>query len=222
MRLARTLALAIVAGAATFAVPGSLGGRGASGVAGASTETRAAGEAASTSATLRATVYFLTDAAAAPVGVRRTVAKRSPLALQSLEALLAGPSERERGGGMISAIPPGARLVSLSFRGRGGTEAIVSLTGLPPVNVPPGRSASVLTRIRVITQVARTLIGLSGIERVRLRVRGQPWDQPTHRGGIVDAPTGYERLLGWSRVCAGQRTVEERALGLDRCFSALP
>lgn len=181
------------------------------------------GEPFSTSTPLRATVYFLADAGTAPIGVRRTIPKRSPQALQALKALLAGPSQKERAAGITSAIPPSARLLSLSLHDRGGTEAIVNLTGLPPVvGVPPAKIASVVTRIRVITQIARTLIGLSGIERIRLRVQRRPWDQPTHEGRIVDAPTGYSRLLGWSRVCAGQRTAEERALGLDRCFSALP
>jgi spore germination protein GerM len=155
--------------------------------------------------------------------VRRTIARRSPHALQALRTLLAGPSRKERAAGIISAIPPDARVLSLSFRGRGGTEAVVELTGLPPVmGVRPGRSPSVITRIRVITQVARTVIGLSGIERIRVRVDGRLWDQPTHEGGIVDAATDYDRLLGWWRVCAGQRTAEERARGLVRCFAALP
>lgn len=185
----------------------------------------AAGPAASSAApgTVRTTVYFLTEGGAAPAGVRRTIPRRSPYAAQALKALLAGPTEKERAAGILTAIPSRARLLSLTFRGRAGAEAIVTLAGLPPVRgVAPARSASVLTRIRLITQVARTLIGLSGIERVRLRVNRRPWDQPTREGDVVDAATDYERLLGWTRICAGQRTAEERALGLDRCFSALP
>lgn len=76
-------------------------------------------------------------------------------------------------------------------------------------------------RLRVITQVARTLIGVSGVERVELRVDGKPWDLWTMDGRILRTETDYDRLAGWTRVC-GDRSVEERELGLSRCFSALP
>src|SRR5215216_6717025 len=52
-----------------------------------------------------------------------------------------------------------------------GTEAFIDLKGIPPVaGVPPGKQPSVLMRVRALTQIARTLIGLSDIARVRVRV----------------------------------------------------
>jgi hypothetical protein len=76
-------------------------------------------------------------------------------------------------------------------------------------------------RVRVITQIARTLIGLSGISRVEIRVEGKPWDLWTIEGQIIRTKTDYDRLRGWTRICGG-RNSEERNLGLSRCFSALP
>ena len=76
-------------------------------------------------------------------------------------------------------------------------------------------------RVRVITQIARTLIGLSGIASVEIRVDGKPWDLWTMDGRIVRTETDYDRLRGWMLICGG-RSPEERSLGLSRCFSALP
>jgi hypothetical protein len=89
-------------------------------------------------------------------------------------------------------VPTGAELEALSFRGRGGTGAVIELSGLPPVH-----EASALTKARVITQVARTVIGVSGIERIWLRAHGAPWDLADMQGDIVDQPTDYERLSGF-------------------------
>lgn len=167
------------------------------------------------------TLYFLTPDGAAPIGVRRTLPRQSPQARQALEALLAGPTPAE---GVLTVIPADVRLRSLVLEPRRrGSDALVDLTGLPPAaGVPPGRRPSVLLHVRVLTQIARTLIGLSDIARVRVRVDGRPWDLPGMDGRLRDRPTDYERLRGWTRICAGQRTPGERAAGLSRCFAALP
>jgi len=164
---------------------------------------------------VRTTVYFLTDRAAAPIGVRRTIEKRSPYAREALRALLAGPSEGERRAGVTSALPPQARLISLSFKGQGGSVAVVNLAGLPPA-----QRTSALTRLRVITQVARTLIGVSGVERVSLRADGRRWGLTRMDGRIEDAVYDYDRLAGL-HVCGG-RSEGERARGLATCFTAVP
>lgn len=174
--------------------------------------------------TFETTLYFLTRDASAPAGVRRTVPARSPYAREALRALVAGPRASDRKRGMITAIPQDARLASLRLvHRRTGTDAFVNLSGLPPVaEIPPGKRPSVLMQVRVLTQIARTLIGLSDIARVWVRVDGSPWDLPRMDGRLGDRATDYDRLRGWWRVCAGQRTASERAAGLGRCFAALP
>lgn len=177
--------------------------------------------AADSPPTVRTTVYFLADDGAAPAGVRRTIERTSPYARNALETLLAGPTSAERERGLTTGLPPGARLLSLSIENRGSTSAVVHLTGLPPAQGGQGEVATVGMRLRVITQIARTLIGVSGIERVELRVDGTPWDLWTMDDRIVRTATDYDRLSGWTRVC-GTRSTEERRLRLSRCFSALP
>ena len=145
------------------------------------------------------TVYLLTADRSAPIGVRRTLARRSPFAREALRALLAGPTAAERRLGLTTAIPARTRLVSF----RSDSVAVVGLTGLP-------QSASGVNRVRVLTQIVRSLVGLSGIERVRVRNDGRPWGLWLQSGGVDDRPLGYDDLLGWHVGGAG---------GL---FSALP
>jgi len=171
--------------------------------------------------TVRTTVYFLADDGAAPVGVRRTIERKSPYGREALRALLAGPTRAERKRGLTTGLPPGTRLLSLTLEARVATVAIVDLAGLPPAQGRLGVAATLGMRLRVVTQLARTLIGLSGIERVEVRVDGRPWDLWTMDGRILRTATGYERLRGWTRAC-GERSAEERELHLSRCFSALP
>ncbi|MGH3115477.1 MAG: GerMN domain-containing protein [Gaiellaceae bacterium] len=116
----------------------------------------------------RTTVYFLADHGVAPIGVRRTIDPESPHARKALLALLAGPTTEERQAGITSAIPPGTEIRSLTFRGYGGTGAVVDVAALPG-------TYDAADRMRVITQISRTLIGVSGIERVWLRSGGRPW-----------------------------------------------
>ena len=194
----------------------------AAGCAAAGSEVSAAAPAAPRA--FETTLYFLTADGAAPIGVRRALARRSPQAQLALEALLAGPSPAERELGLVTAIPAQTRLRSLVLEpGRRGSDAFVDLTGLPPIAaVAPSRRPSVLRQIRVLTQIARTLIGLSDVARVWVRVNGRPWDLPRMDGRRGASPTDYDRLRGWSRICAGQRTPSEQAARLSRCFAALP
>jgi spore germination protein GerM len=124
--------------------------------------------------TFRATVYFLTDDAAAPIGVRRTIARESPYARDALDALVEGPTAAERRRGISTAIPDQARVVSLTLRSRQRVLAVVNLTGLPPAQGRRGEEATLGMRVRVITQIARTLIGLSGIAGIEVKVDGKP------------------------------------------------
>lgn len=153
-------------------------------------------------ANVETTLYFLTSDRSAPIGVRRSIPRRSPYALEALRALLAGPTGAEQKRGLVTAIPAAAKLVS--FRIEANTTAIVDLSGLP-------RRDSGVDRVRVITQVVRSLVGLSGIERVRLRNDGKPWGLWRMSGGVADVAYGYDNLLGFTLVG-----------GVGGRFSALP
>jgi hypothetical protein len=158
--------------------------------------------------TARTTLYFLTEGGSASIGVRRTIVKDTPPAQGAslrgaLKALLAGPSPDEAATGITSAIPEGAELVSLTYRGYGGTGAVVEISNLASVGEP-------LDRARVITQVVRTLIWSGHIERVWLRSDGRPWGMHTMDGGIRDGPFDYDTLHGFwlGAGCPGTETVE--------------
>jgi spore germination protein GerM len=166
--------------------------------------------------TLRTTIYFLTEDGVAPLGVRRTVLRRPPppwgsFAAGALDALLAGPSPEEAAHGLTTAIPAGTRLLGFELRGYGGTGAVVNLSGLEGIG-------DGLDRARVITQVVRTLVGVSGIGRVWFRSDGRPWGMWLMKGGVHDGPYDYGDLAGFwlSAGCPGTET-----LVCDR-FKALP
>jgi hypothetical protein len=165
------------------------------------------------------TVYFLTDGGLAPLSVRRSVARGSPFARRALGALLSGPNDAERRAGITSAIPRQAVVRSFSIApsvSRASGTATVDLGGMPSVE-----RAGAVNIARVGTQVARTLIGVSGIERVRLRANGKPWGfwsmQAPHR--VIDRPWDYDALLGLNGICDAKPGTE--AVPGD-CFSALP
>jgi len=70
-----------------------------------------------------------------------------------------------------------------------------------------------------MTQIARTLIGLSDIERVRLRVDGRAWGLWDMQGNVRDDPIDYDRLRGFFDICAATPGTEAVP---GNCFSALP
>jgi spore germination protein GerM len=166
---------------------------------------------------LRTTIYFLTDDGTAPLGVRRTLTRErsTPLARRALEVLLAGPSPAERRAGLTSALPARAKIRSFRIvRHPTGSDAFVDLSGLPPA-----QTTDAVTKVRVFTQVARTLIGLSDVARVWIRSDGKPWGLWNMRGQILDVPHDYRELRGFFRVCVsrpGSETIPAT------CFSALP
>jgi hypothetical protein len=66
-----------------------------------------------------------------------------------------------------------------------GQTAVVDLSGLPHQ-----------ADDRIGTQIARTLIGVSDIARVRIRAEGKPWGFPSMRGGTIVPTWDYSFLLG--------------------------
>jgi spore germination protein GerM len=165
----------------------------------------------------RSTIYFLTDEGTAPLGVRRAVRGR-PGALTArlaLEQLLAGPTADEGAAGVTTALPEAARIRSLRVELRAtGSDAFVDLSGLPNAD-----DADAVLKVRVMTQVARTLIGLSDVARVWLRADGRAWGLWDQQGNIRDDPIDYERLRGFFHICTAEPGTE--AVPGD-CFTALP
>src|SRR5919198_6297213 len=164
----------------------------------------------------RTTVYFLTDGGRAPLGVRRSVRRsHGSYARGALEALLAGPTKAEARAGLTSAIPRGVRIISFRFKqGPQTSDVKVDLSGLPPA-----QTTGAVPKVRVITQVARTLIGHEDIGRVWIRGNGKPWGLWDLHGHVIDVPHTYGELLGFYQICAsapGTETVP------GDCFSALP
>jgi spore germination protein GerM len=159
--------------------------------------------------TVRTTLYFLVDDGAMPLGVRREVVERTPppwgsVAGGALEALLAGPTAEEASAGLTTAIPTGTKLISLRSRGYGGTGAVIDLSGLDGVHDALGRA-------RIITQIVRTLVGISSssVERVWLLEDGQPWGMYLMNGGIGNGPFDYDTLIAFhlGTACPGTETV---------------
>jgi spore germination protein GerM len=159
------------------------------------------------SETVRTTLYFLAEDGTAPLGVRREVAKDEPPPEGStlrgaLKALLAGPTEAERAAGFTSAVPPGTEFLSMTSRDDGAT-VVLDLKGLSGVD-------DGLDRARIITQIVRTLTGVSGVDRVWLRDEGQPWGMWLMKGGVTSGPFDYSTLRGFhlGAACPGTETVE--------------
>jgi spore germination protein GerM len=159
------------------------------------------------SETVRTTLYFLAEDGTVPLGVRREVAKDEPPPEGStlrgaLKALLAGPTEAERAAGFTSAVPPGTEFRSMTSRDYGAT-VVLDFKGLSGVN-------DGLERARIITQIVRTLTGVSGVDRVWLREEGQPWGMWLMKGGVASGPFDYSTLRGFhlGAACPGTETVE--------------
>ena len=93
---------------------------------------------------------------------------------------------------MTSAIPAGARIRSFSIvQRRKDSTATVDLAGLPPLE-----NANGTTIARIGTQIARTLIGLSDVARVRIESNGDPWNFWLIHGGISKRAWDYQLLAG--------------------------
>jgi spore germination protein GerM len=157
-----------------------------------------------TTGTARTTIYFLADDGAAPIGIRRSIRTKSPYAREALNALLADPTPDEVAQGITTAIPEGTRILSMTYE-RHGADETVDLSGLPPQN-----TLDPIEKARIITQIARTMIGVSGIERIWIEANGKPWGMTLMDGGLYSGPWGYDQLAGWDlgAGCPGTETVE--------------
>ena len=120
--------------------------------------------------------YFLMNEKLRVVG--RIVEISDPAA--AVEALLAGPTSAEAAAGMVTLIPAGTELLSVTVTGR---EVRVDLTG---VFASGGGSMSVLGRL---AQMVFTLTQFEGIDTVRFSLDGEPITEITGEGVGVDGVT---------------------------------
>ena len=74
---------------------------------------------------------------------------------------------------------------------RKGSTATVDLAGLPSLANVNGTTIA-----RIGTQIARTLIGLSNVARVRIESNGHPWNFWLIHGGISKRAWDYQLLVG--------------------------
>ena len=120
--------------------------------------------------------YFLMNEKLRVVG--RVVEIADPAA--AVEALLAGPTSAEAAAGMVTLIPAGTELLSVTVTGR---EVRVDLTG---VFASGGGSMSVLGRL---AQMVFTLTQFEGIDTARFSLDGEPITEITGEGVGVDGVT---------------------------------
>ena len=114
------------------------------------------------------------------------VPARTPVAAQGLDAienlllerLTAGPTERQRGLGLASALPPGTRIRLV--RTDGGTATIEVQRG------PQEPSADRLPL--AVGQVVLTATSVQGITTVQLTRDGRPVEVPLPGGALTSAP----------------------------------
>lgn len=120
--------------------------------------------------------YFLSGEDVVPV--RRT-ASDAAVAKAALEALVAGPSADESGGGLTSSIPEGTRLLGVSVSGSTATvDLSTEFTG-------GGGSLSMMTRV---AQVVFTATQFDSIESVAFKVDGATLDTLGGEGIILEGP----------------------------------
>jgi spore germination protein GerM len=114
-----------------------------------------------------------------PVTVRRNVA--APIERNTLLALLRGPTPAERRHGVATTLPSDTRLVALSVHGTTATVALRSASAF--------RNLNPVDLVRRLDQVVFTLTALPQLDRVTLRMNGEPWGLWSMRGGVIDSYT---------------------------------
>lgn len=119
------------------------------------------GATATPAPTLAVQVYFARDEHIATVGRTVTI---PAVAREAMEALLAGPTDYEKGLGMTSAVPTGTRLLGITI------ESGTAIVDLSREFESGGGSLSMTTRV---AQVVYTLTQFETVDRVTIRLGGQ-------------------------------------------------
>jgi hypothetical protein len=121
--------------------------------------------------------------------VERTQAATRAVGTAALQALLAGPTDRETASGIGTQVPPGVRLLGLSIS---GGVATVDLSGR---FLSGGSAVSEFTRLG---QVVLTIEQFASVSRVSLRLEGSPVKPFSIDGRALHRPwtrTDFELLL---------------------------
>ncbi len=89
---------------------------------------------------------------------------------------------------------PVARAALQELLAARGSTATIDLAGLPSLSHVSGTTIA-----QIGTQIARTVIGLSDIRRVRIESSGRTWNFWLMSGGVATRPWDYRLLVGlWS------------------------
>ncbi|MFL5921330.1 MAG: GerMN domain-containing protein [Gaiellaceae bacterium] len=117
------------------------------------------------------------------VAVRRTHDPTPLVATTAMDALLGGPSTRERAAGFSSEVPAGTRLLGIGIR---NGLATVDLTSEYQSG---GGSHSMQMRLG---QVVYTLTQFPTVQKVRFRLDGTPVNVFSSEGIVLDHPVGRD------------------------------
>lgn len=122
----------------------------------------------------RVLVYLVNDGVL--VAVSRAVPP-APTAQTVLQALLAGPTRREKDAGLVSAVPPSVVLAA-------------GVTGVVHVDVPPRDSASAGRTDEILgyAQIVLTLTTLRAVTGVEFDRDGKPLPVPRSDGSLTPGP----------------------------------
>lgn len=159
--------------------------------------------------TATTTVYFIAEDGSRAVGVPRDLAQEGLRVRAALDAAVNGPTAQEREDGVVTAIPSQARLQDVEIA---NSVATVDVSGLPR----PGKP---IRDARIVAQLVRTAVGLSGVRAIVIRSDGREWGLLDMRGEITADPYSYETLIGWGTVCVGRPGTET---SVGDCFAPLP
>jgi hypothetical protein len=143
-------------------------------------------------------VYFMRGETVAPV--HREVPQTAAVGTAAVEALLAGPTEAERGLDVSSSVPEGTALLGLDVAG--GTATV----DLSREFESGGGSLSMLSRL---AQLVFTLTQFSTVDRVVLELEGEPVEALGGEGVVIDHPLTREDFADLTPLIL----VERPALG---------
>ena len=120
------------------------------------------------------------------IAVNRPIKADVPLLEQALAALLAGPSEDERGRGMTTHIPAGVKVKHIKLERK---MAIIDLSR--ELENYCGGSARLEG---MIAQIVYTMTGVPGIDKVWIWVEGEKEVVLGGEGFVLDRPLGRQDL----------------------------
>ena len=162
-----------------------------------------------TGGTTTVRAYFFLGSFTHPAGlvpVLREIPKTQAVATAAMNALIAGPNDKEMGArpAMYTTVPDGTRLLGLSI-----TDG-VAIVNLSKEFESGGGSASVLGRL---AQVVYTLTQFPTVKTVTFQLDGQPVTTFSGEGVVLDHPVGRADYTGQLPAIFVDRPAWGAALG---------